>query len=135
MKCTPKVRQYDILDKIGGDFMPKGIANQKYTGEFKQHVVETMRSEKLSCREAALQFGIGNHSHVSHWERIYLEEGPEGLYIERRGRASKGRPVKLPKQTEEDLIAEVQRLRAENAYLKKLKALVLEEERLSRRRK
>jgi len=23
------------------------------------------------------------------WERIYLEEGPEGLYIERRGRKSK----------------------------------------------
>ena len=115
--------------------MPKGIPNQKYTGEFKQHVVETMHREGLSCNEAAQQFGIGNHSCVSHWERIYLEEGPEGLYIERRGRASKGRPASLPKQTEEDLIAEVQRLRAENAYLKKLKALVLEEERQNKRRK
>jgi transposase len=115
--------------------MPKGIPNQKYTGEFKQNVVETMHREKLSCRETAQQFGIGSHSHISHWERIYLEEGPEGLYIERRGRGSKGRPVSLPKQTEEDLIAEIQRLRAENAYLKKLKALVLEEERLNKRRK
>ena len=115
--------------------MPKGIPNQKYTGEFKQHVVETMRREKLSFVETARQFGIGNHSRVSHWERIYLEEGPKGLYIERRGRGSKGRPVSLPKQTEEDLIAEVQRLRTENAYLKKLKALVLEEERLNKRRK
>ena len=33
---------------------------------------------------------------------------------------------KLPKQTEEDLIAEVQRLRMENEYLKKLQALVQE---------
>jgi len=115
--------------------MPKGIPNQKYTGEFKQHVVETMRREKLSYRETAQQFGIGNHNHVSHWERIYLQEGPAGLYVERRGRASKGRPARLPKQTEEDLIAEVQRLRAENAYLKKLKALVLEEERQNKRRK
>ena len=32
--------------------------------------------------------------------------------------------VKLDKETEEDLIAEVHRLRAENAYLKKLNALV-----------
>ena len=115
--------------------MAKGIPNQKYTGEFKQHVVETMHKAKLSYREAAQQFGIGSHSHVSHWERIYLEEGPEGLYIERRGRGNKGRPVSFLKKTEEDLIAEVQRLRAENAYLKKLKALVLEEERLSKRRK
>ena len=51
------------------------------------------------------------------------------MYVERRGRASTGRPRKLPKETEEDLLAEVQRLRAENAYLKKLQALVLEDER------
>ncbi len=45
-------------------------------------------------------------------------EGPEGLYIERRGRGSKGRPQQFPKEVEEDLLKEVQRLRAENAYLK-----------------
>ena len=36
---------------------------------------------------------------------------------------------KLPKDVEEDLLAEVQRLRAENDYLKNLQALVLEDER------
>lgn len=41
----------------------------------------------------------------------------------------------MPKKVEEDLLSEVQRLRAENAYLKKLQALVLEEERQARRRK
>ena len=35
---------------------------------------------------------------------------------------------KLNKQTEEDLIAEVQRLRMENEYLKKLNALIQERE-------
>ena len=59
----------------------------------------------------------------------YLAEGPEGLAIERRGRGSTGRPAKFPKEVEDDLLKEVQRLRAENAYLKKLQALVLEEER------
>ena len=109
--------------------MPKGVPNKRYTADFKQMVVETMMQEKLSYREAAVKFGIGSHSHVANWERIYLMEGPEGLYIERRGRGSKGRPAKFPKSVEEDLLKEVQRLRAENAYLKKLQALVLEEER------
>ena len=69
-------------------------------------------------------------SRITAWERIYLTEGPEGFTIERRGRGSKGRPRKqLPKKVEEDLLAEVQRLRAENAYLKNLQALVLENER------
>ena len=121
--------------------MPKGVPNKRYTGEFKQKVVETMREEKLSYREAARQFEISNHSHVAKWERIYLEEGPEGLYVERRGRASaaggtrKGRPPKLDKKVEEDLIDEVQRLRAENAYLKKLNALVTERVRQERKHK
>ena len=63
------------------------------------------------------------------WERIYITEGPEGFSVERRGRSSTGRPRKLPKEIEEDLLAEVQRLRAENDYLKNLQALVLEDER------
>ena len=115
--------------------MPKGISNKKYTGEFKQMVVETMRKEHLSYREAAREFNVNSDTRIASWERIYLEEGPEGLYIERRGRKSTGRPKKLKPEVEEDLIAEVQRLRAENAYLKKLRALVLEEERQSKGRR
>ena len=108
--------------------MPRGIPNKRYTPEFKIHVVEIMRSEHLSCSEAARRFDVSDHHLVSSWERIYLEEGPEGLAVERRGRGSKGRPRRLSKETEEDLLAEVQRLRAENAYLKLLQTLVLEDE-------
>ena len=89
-------------------------------------VVETMKKEHLSIYTAMQEFGINDHKIIERWECIYLEEGPEGLAIERRGRSSKGRP---PKQVEEDLLAEVQRLRAENDYLKNLQALVLEDER------
>ena len=109
--------------------MPKRVPNKKYTPEFKKLVVETMLKGKLGYSETAERFEI-RHKRVQDWERIYLTEGPEGLAIERRGRSSKGRPPKqLPKQVEEDLLAEVQRLRAENDYLKNLQALVLEDER------
>ena len=110
--------------------MPKGVPNKRYTPEFKKLVVETMQKEKLSYSETARRFEVSSDTQVRDWERIYLTEGPEGFSIERRGRGSKGRPPKqLPKEVEEDLLAEVQRLRAENAYLKKLRALVLENER------
>jgi transposase-like protein len=116
--------------------MPKGIPNKRYTGEFKQEVVETMMREKLSYRETAQRFEVSNAHRVISWERIYLEEGPEGLYIERRGRSSRGRPPKkLKPEVEEDLLAEVQRLRAENAYLKKLNALVAERVRQEKKQK
>ena len=43
--------------------------------------------------------------------------------------------TQLLQSMEEDLLAEVQRLRAENAYLKNLQALVLEDERHQRKKR
>ena len=115
--------------------MPKGVPNKRYTPEFKRMVVETMEKEHLSVRSAMKEFEINDHKIIERWERIYLEEGPEGLSVERRGRSSTGRPKKLAEEVEEDLLAEVQRLRAENEYLKNLQALVLEDERRQRRKR
>ena len=110
--------------------MPKGVPNKRYTPEFKKLVIETMQEEELSNSETCRRFDVNSRDQINSWERIYMEDGPEGLAIERRGRSSKGRPPKqLPKQVEEDLLAEVQRLRAEVDYLKNLQALVLEDER------
>ena len=104
--------------------------NIKYSGEFKQNVVEYMHKNHLSLNETAVYFNLGNHNVVGKWERIYYEKGPQALYKERRGgsknMSSKPRKKKLSKENEEDLIEEVQRLRMENAYLKKLQALVQE---------
>jgi transposase len=120
-----------------------GITKKRisYTGEFKQKVVQDMRVNKLSFRETAAKYNLGNHCIAAKWERIYLEEGPEGLYKGRRSRTDsapgkpKGRPPKLDKKVEEDLIAENQRLRMENAYLKKLNALVQEREKSEKKTK
>ena len=115
--------------------MSRGKPNKRYTPEFKKVVVETMMEERLSHSETCRRFEVNSRDRIKSWERIYLVEGPEGFAVERRGRGSTGRPKKLPKDVEEDLLAEVQRLRAENDYLKKLQALVLEDERRQRRKR
>lgn len=107
--------------------MPKRVPNKKYSPEFKKLVVETMLKGKLGYSETAERFEI-RHKRVQDWERIYLEEGPEGLAIEHRGRGSTGRPKKLPKAVEEDLLTEVQRLRAENDYKVNLKTEIMIED-------
>ena len=93
-------------------------------------MIEYMHDNHLSCQETSHHFNLGCVSVVSKWERIYYEEGPQTLYEEQRGRnknmSSKPRKKKISKENEEDLIEEVQRLRMENAYLKKLQALVQE---------
>lgn len=107
--------------------------NKKYTPEFKIEVIETKIKEKLSSYEAARKFNLNinvkgykypDHKRVLVWERIYLEEGKEGFYKEKRGKGKKCRRPKLDPKVEEDLIAKCQRLEMENEYLKKLSALV-----------
>ena len=114
--------------------MPKGVPNKKYTAEFKQLVIETMMNDNLSYSETAKRFDIPYKQRIREWERIYLLEGAEGFKVERRGRKSTGRPPVFSEKVEEDLLAEVQRLRAENEYLKILHALVLEDERRQHRK-
>ena len=117
-----------------------GRKNKTYSTEFKVNVIMDMREHHMGYRETARKYSLVRQSEASaasmvqRWERVFLEEGAEGLMKERRGRASKvdgiakGRPPKLDKKIEEDLIAENQRLRMENEYLKKLRALVQERE-------
>ena len=115
--------------------MPKGVPNKRYTPEFKEQVIKTMLEEGLGYRETCRRFEVNSRDQIKSWERIYLEEGPEGFRVERRGRGSTGQPEKLPQEVEEDLLAEVQRLHAENEYLKNLQALGLEDERRQRRKR
>ena len=125
-----------------------GRKNKVYSAEFKIGVIMDMREHNLGYRETARKYRLVRQSEsavasmLHRWERIYLEEGAEGLMKERRGRACsaggtrKGRPPKLDKKVEEDLIAENQRLRMEIEYLKKLDALVqkrLQEEKKKQR--
>lgn len=124
-----------LVVRNGVFFYAKGVPNKRYTPEFKKQVVEIMLKEKLSYRETARRFEVSSDTRIKDWERIYFTEGPEAFAVEHRGHSSTGRPRKLPKEVEEDLLSEVQRLRAENEYLKKLQALVLEDERRQRKRR
>ena len=131
-KCQV-IKWYRLYKNHGWEILKNGGAS--YDGAFKVMVVEYMHSNHLSYKSTAAFFGVKCDSNVAKWERIYYEEGPEGLLRKKpRGRPSKDMKKKetvtqnkeLSEATKEDLIAEVQRLRMENEYLKKLRALVQE---------
>jgi len=118
--------------------MGKKRTQRKYSGAFKISVILDMKENHLGYKETMRKYfpylRADDFKFLRRWERIYLEEGAEGLMKERRGKVcaadgtNKGRPPKFDKKTKEDLIAENQRLRMEIEYLKKLDALVRKRE-------
>ena len=84
-----------------------------------------------SYHEVAHSLGMSNKSQITTWHRKYLELGWDGLKLDGRGRKRKmgNKPIKPSKsksQAEEivELRKRLEYLEAENAYLKKLAALV-----------
>lgn len=134
------IRQWVALYKAGGIEQLTHVT-RTYSGEFKLHVVEYMHQTSTSARQAAAIFGIHSHSTISKWERTYYEEGKDALFEERRGKKKrmprKKNDASAKKDVNEntDLLKEVQYLRMENEYLKKLIALVQEREKSEKQTK
>ena len=109
-------------------------SNRHYSPEFKLRVVLAVRKDSLSLKEASRQFRIPSDSTLKRWLILYDSFGPEALKVERRGRVrtkttspAMPRKPKRPLTREEQLLEELADLRAENAYLKKLHALIQSE--------
>lgn len=121
-------------------FERHGLAGLKlrhgsYSAEFKLSVLKHMHQNHLSLLETAVHFGIPGPFVIRQWERLYQNQGAEGLRRKPQRRRpamskSKTKKVKLKTTPHEELLKELEYLRAENAYLKKLQALV--EERIVR---
>ncbi len=110
--------------------------NNHYSDEFKLVVVRAVISDRLTMREAAARFNLSAEILVRRWLDVYNDAGAEGLLNMQCGRPGKmTKPKNIPPLTDkeleklspEELRAELRYLRAENAYLKKLKALVQSE--------
>lgn len=103
-----------------------------YSAEFKLSVLRHMWDKGLSCRETAAVYDLRNHACLTDWEKRYRRGGIEALKPRRRGRSKAmsepeikpPRSVDEDKRSREELLSELNYLRMENAYLKKLKALV-----------
>ena len=102
--------------------------NRSYSPEFKMSVIEYKWEHGLSLIQTIAHFKIPSDSIVMQWERQYRDEGFSGLLPKKKGRPGKmpkKKEIKPPNLTrEQELEAEIAQLKMENAYLKKLNALV-----------
>lgn len=119
-------RSYRLLEKHGEEGLTSHLYN--WTAEQKEQVLMYKRDNQLTCQEVSIQLGISGSSTIWQWEQHYLENGIEGLENKKKGRKPRVTKPKPPKTREEELLDRILYLEAENAYLKKLNALVAERE-------
>lgn len=104
-----------------------------YSKDFKLRAVKQYLEENLSCNEIFRLAGFNRSTlgrsipkdRISDWKYIYRVDGETGLTTDRRGLSSTGRPkIKglSEKERVERLEAEVAYLKAENLFLKQLRA-------------
>lgn len=109
--------------------------NTRYTADFKLAALEHMWKNKLSYAATAAIFNIRGQCYLGIWERCFRDGGIDALQPRPRGRPknmpepdNKNSLAPVPaadeSRTREELVTELNYLRMENAYLKKLKALV-----------
>ena len=114
------IRIYDCLGEVGLEHK-----KPKRNWQDKMNMIQRVIDGE-SIKSVAYSNGIKG-SLLSKWYKIYQESGIDGLKLDRRGRHP--RMAKKPKtsnedKTKEELERELEYLRAENEYLKKLNALV-----------
>ena len=114
--------------KIYNSLGEKGLEHGRPTLNINQRLELFQKVEAGESYESvALSVGIQTCALIK-WHRIYLESGIDGLKSLKRGRSpmNKKKPINKDdsKKTKEELLEEIEYLRAENEYLKKLDALV-----------
>ncbi|WP_157261827.1 IS3 family transposase, partial [Paenibacillus sp. A3] len=97
-----------------------------YSKEFKMDVLNFMNESGTSLLETAAIYNIPAPTTILQWKRVLEEQGEDALKPKKKGHPSmKKETGELPpvEDSVEALKAEIERLRMENAYLKKFECL------------
>ena len=123
--------------------------NKNYSFQFKLSVVELYLSSEVSYQELALSQGINNPSLITRWVNDFRVAGSDALRPKKKGRKKtldikefkkpskpiEEKSVDISVEHVKELEDENLKLRIENAYLKELRRLRLEEEALLKKQR
>ena len=134
---------------FGDEGLMRSRQQKKYSFEKKLSVVELYLTNEISYQDLAIQEGITNPSLIAAWVSRFRIAGPDALRPHKKGRKKtldNHKTDNKSKETEERIIAtsaehvkeledELLKLRIENAFLKELRRLRLEDEAKMRERR
>ena len=147
--CTPLKEWVAAFKKFGKEGLLRSREKKNYSFQFKLHVVELYLSSEVSYRDLAISQGINNSSLIAKWVNDFRIAGPDALRPKKKGRKKtldikefkkpskhiEEKSVDTSAEHVKELEDENLKLRIENAYLKELRRLRLEEEALLKKQR
>lgn len=149
VKSARQIQQWiHNYNEFGEEGLKRSRQKNNYSFEFKLHMVESYLSNEVSYEELALANGITNYTMISRWVEAFRVAGPDGLRPRKKGRKktldnsvcnkiSQNVKENTPNTSAEhvkELEDELLKLRIENAFLKELRRLHLEDDAKMRER-
>lgn len=120
------------FQRLGEAGLARARTTRTYSVEQKLEIIQFVFVTHSSLEQTALHFGLSSTSMISRWLQAFEKQGINGLHPKPKGRQpmKPKYPKMPPKPTNrlEELELENLRLRAENAYLKKLREFRLKDE-------
>lgn len=138
----------NAYNAFGDEGLMRSRKQTKYSFEKKLSVVELYLSSEISYQDLAIQEGITNPSMIANWVNRFRVAGPDALRPRKKGRKKTLDKPKIDIKAQEvekrivdtsaehvkELEDELLKLRIENAFLKELRRLRLEDEAKMRER-
>ncbi len=106
-----------------------------YSYETKVAAARAVVDEGMTKPEAMAMFGVASMTPLKNWMKAYREGGPEALRPKPKGRPRGSGSQPRETTREQELERRIQKLEAENAYLKKSIALKAEKRSRTARRR
>ena len=110
-----------------------------YSATFKLSVLKYIQQHDCSYKQAAAKYDIRNPSSIANWSRDYQTGGLQALTPKSKGQTpmTRKKPAKKVDSalSRDELLKELEYLRAENAFLKKYDALLQAEEKAAKRKR
>ena len=149
----PDKKQVRIWVNAYKEFGDAGLVrsrqNKNYSFQFKLNMVELYLSSEISYQDLALSQGINNPALITKWVGDFRIAGPDALRPKKKGRkkildirefeksakSSEEKSIDTSAERIKQLEDELLKLRIENAYLKELRRLRLEEEALRKKQR
>lgn len=120
--------------KWGDKAFDKSEQRRSYSRELKLQTIHEILSNNISYRQKGIELMLSDPTIIRDWMKLYRQYGEEGIKDTNSRETYKHHENKILEKEYKKLLEDLERTKAENAYLKKSYSLILKRSKQSKKR-